>query len=290
MMRLTLMGGIALAFSSPLDNDSMPRRLTGYVMDDSSIRTAVKAWFDDRSGAEATYGHISTWETGGVRDMSQLFWANFGSTAGSFDEDIGAWDTSGVTRMDSLFEGNRAFNQDIGGWAVHNVKSMKKMFYGASSFNRPLGDWRIDEVTQMIDTFREASSFDQDLGWCVRNGVDLKNTFIKSKCESNMCGVAKKDFIGLCEPWAPPCLIGESNNQVCMVNSPTLIIMIMLVLFAGFSACVHRRKKKDETYAAAARSFFCCCCCCRWLLLPVPPPVLLLPLLLLLLHEKGGKR
>ena len=82
--------GIALAFSSPLDNDSMPRRLTGYVMDDSSIRTAVKAWFDDRSGAEATYGHISTWETEGVRDMSQLFWANFGSTAGSFDEDIGA--------------------------------------------------------------------------------------------------------------------------------------------------------------------------------------------------------
>ena len=62
--------GIALAFSSPLDNnDSMPRRLTGYVMDDSTIRTAVTAWFDDRSGAEATYGHISTWDTGGVTDM-----------------------------------------------------------------------------------------------------------------------------------------------------------------------------------------------------------------------------
>jgi hypothetical protein len=35
------------------------RALTGYVMDDSTIRTAVTAWFDDRSGAEATYGHIS---------------------------------------------------------------------------------------------------------------------------------------------------------------------------------------------------------------------------------------
>ena len=44
MMRLTVVMGTALAFSSPLDNnDSMPRRLTGYVMDDSSIHTAVDA-------------------------------------------------------------------------------------------------------------------------------------------------------------------------------------------------------------------------------------------------------
>ena len=37
------------------------RALTGYVMDDITIRTAVTAWFDDRSGAEATYGHISAY-------------------------------------------------------------------------------------------------------------------------------------------------------------------------------------------------------------------------------------
>ena len=45
------------------------RALTGYVMDDSNIRTAA-AWFDDQSAAEATYGHISTWDTSGVTDMS----------------------------------------------------------------------------------------------------------------------------------------------------------------------------------------------------------------------------
>ena len=94
MMRLTLMGGIALAFSSPLDNDSMPRRLTGYVMDDSSIRTAVAAWLSNSASAEATYGHISTWETSGVTDMSELF-----EDASSFNEDVSAWDTSGVTTM-----------------------------------------------------------------------------------------------------------------------------------------------------------------------------------------------
>ena len=76
MMRLTVVMGTALAFSSPLDNnDSMPRRLTGYVMDDTTIRTAVAAWLDSKSAAEAAYGHISTWETGGVTDMSYLFCA-----------------------------------------------------------------------------------------------------------------------------------------------------------------------------------------------------------------------
>ena len=60
------------------------RALTGYVMDDSTIRTAVMAWFDDRSGAEATYGHIATWNTGGVTNMESLFCASStycGSTA-----------------------------------------------------------------------------------------------------------------------------------------------------------------------------------------------------------------
>ena len=48
-----------------VDFSRTQRQLTDYVMTDSTIRTAVAAWFDDRSGAETTYGHISTWATGG---------------------------------------------------------------------------------------------------------------------------------------------------------------------------------------------------------------------------------
>ncbi len=36
-----------------------------YDFDDASIRTAVAAWLSDPTAAEATYGHISTWATGG---------------------------------------------------------------------------------------------------------------------------------------------------------------------------------------------------------------------------------
>ena len=50
-----------------------PVRRLSSVMDDSTIRTAVTAWLADPTAAETTYGHISTWETGGVTDMSELF-------------------------------------------------------------------------------------------------------------------------------------------------------------------------------------------------------------------------
>ena len=119
----------SLAAAGPAKASRTQRKLAGYVMDDYSIRTAVAAWFDDRSGAETTYGHISTWATGGVTDMSQLFcvrqdwmegqwWYNdcVLSTA-SFNEDISAWDTSGVTSMEEMFKGASAFNQDLG-WCV----------------------------------------------------------------------------------------------------------------------------------------------------------------------------
>jgi hypothetical protein len=54
------------------DRDAAQRRvLSGYVMTDSNIRTAVAAWRADSTAAETTYGHISTWETGGVTDNAR---------------------------------------------------------------------------------------------------------------------------------------------------------------------------------------------------------------------------
>ena len=134
--------------------------ITGYVMDDSSIRTAVTAWTSNAATAEATYGHISTWETSGVTDMSDLFsWT-------SFNEDIGAWDTSGVTSMVRLFQDAPSFNQDIGGWSVGAVIDMEYMF-------------------------EEASAFDQDLGWCVDDDVILTDAFLNAPCASTSCGVTQ---------------------------------------------------------------------------------------------------
>ena len=38
-----------------------------------TLRAAVKEWLDDAAAAEATYGHISSWDTSEVTDMSRLF-------------------------------------------------------------------------------------------------------------------------------------------------------------------------------------------------------------------------
>jgi surface protein len=228
----------------------------GGTMDDTTIRTAVRAWLSDSAAAEATYGHISTWKTGGVKDMSWLFsadWARGNSAHAhwSFNEPIGGWDVRKVTSMSHMFADAKSFNQDISGWQVSKVEKMKRMFLRASSFNKNIGSWSIEAVTSMNDMFRDASAFDQDLGWCVGKDTDLDLAFEKSKCESTSCGVAQKDVIGLCEwiPVARPCLIGpdEDHHTECFVNSPTLIIAIVLMFLAlGLGGCLR-----------------CGCFCCR---------------------------
>ena len=49
---------------------SLLEAVAGSALDDRRIRTAVDAWLSDSAAAEATYGHISTWDTSGVTDMS----------------------------------------------------------------------------------------------------------------------------------------------------------------------------------------------------------------------------
>ena len=146
------------------------------------IRTAVAAWLVDATAAEATYGHISTWETGGVTDMSELFCAHswcdyYNSAAASFNEEIGAWDTSGVTTM----------------WA---------MFYKASAFNQDISGWAVDSVTDMSFMFDQAYSFDQDLGWCVDDDVSMARAFSGTPCSLTSCGV--KQAAGGCAPTPAP--------------------------------------------------------------------------------------
>ena len=69
------------------------RRLTTAITDTSSLRTAVSAWCTDATSAEATYGHMSSWDTSAVTSMENLFYT-YCSTKSSFNEDISAWNTS----------------------------------------------------------------------------------------------------------------------------------------------------------------------------------------------------
>jgi len=85
--------------------DALPEWLgpgTAFVTD--SLRTAADAWLANATTAEAVYGHIASWDTSRVTDMSRLF---AGST---FDEDISSWNTSSVTDMTLMFSAATALS------------------------------------------------------------------------------------------------------------------------------------------------------------------------------------
>ena len=97
------------------------------------FHNAVDDWLEDSESANSTYGHISTWDTYCVTDMSYAFWY-----VHTFNEDISGWDTSNVTNMELMFEYASDFNQDIGDWDVSSVTDMSGMFSSADNFKQDI--------------------------------------------------------------------------------------------------------------------------------------------------------
>ena len=91
----------------------------------SELQAALAEWCADPTAATATHGDISTWDTGGVTDMSgqgssQPYTSFFPSACHSscstaycittFNGAIGSWNVVGVTSMDSMFYVRRALS------------------------------------------------------------------------------------------------------------------------------------------------------------------------------------
>ena len=143
---------------------------------DNNIHSAVDLWESNQNNAEATYGHISSWDTSSVTDMSELF-----ESYTTFNEDIGSWDTSSVVTMQDMFNGAVAFNQDISFWDVSNVVNMHNMFGIASSFDQNISSWNVSNVTDMSYMFYSASNFNQDIGnWSIGSVVNMQGMFFNA--------------------------------------------------------------------------------------------------------------
>ena len=199
VLSATNKGEIHKAF---LSNPNWPHDWRAYVLiDDSNFHSAVDLWFDNQAEANATYGHISDWNTSAVTDMTEAF---KGRT--EFNEDISNWDTSSVKKMIMMFSGctvfnqslapwdlssvtstrqmfedATSFNQPIGNWNVSSVETMHMMFDGADSFNQPLDDWNLSSARVLTWMFREAESFNQNIAsWKLLPDVDLRGMFIRA--------------------------------------------------------------------------------------------------------------
>ncbi len=124
------------------DNTCGPVCVVITPLTDDNFRAAVELWLRNKPLAIETYGHISTWCTSNVTDMTGLF-----ESETSFNEDIGSWDVSSVTNMEGMFYFATEFNQEIGSWDVSNVTYMYDMFYYADSFDQDLSGWCVSLIS-----------------------------------------------------------------------------------------------------------------------------------------------
>ena len=118
------------------------------VIDDSNMLAACEIWTREPSAATTTYGHISTWNTSGVTNMSFLF-----AEKESFDADLSLWNTSRVTTFEGMFYRAEAFNHSLEKWDVGNAQNLRNMFAGATSFDQNLASWRIPSSAALANIF-----------------------------------------------------------------------------------------------------------------------------------------
>ena len=190
------------------------------VLDDTTIRDAVTAWLADATAAEASYGHISAWDTSQVTDMKQLFQNSI------FNDDISAWDTSAVTNMFATFGSAEQFDQPLNDWNVSGVTSMVGMFAHAETFNQPLDAWDVSRVTSLDDMFYYAHAFDQDLGWCIEAGVGFSNTLQGPKCGPSSSSVPQVVVVVVVAAAAVGAGHGRRRDDVRSVHSDFVDLQI----------------------------------------------------------------
>jgi len=149
----------------------------------SELQQGVTDWLN---GDTTTYGDISTWDTGNVTNMSQIF-----QNQSQFNEDISTWKVSNVTDMNHMFYSCSKFNQDLSGWTVSNVTAMNNMFYGCSSFNTSINSWDVSKVKDISWMFRNSGNngYNQPLdNWIVSNVTNMSYMFGYTKFNQDIGG------------------------------------------------------------------------------------------------------
>ncbi|EOD39597.1 hypothetical protein EMIHUDRAFT_200139 [Emiliania huxleyi CCMP1516] len=130
----------------------------------------------DEAAAQATYGHISSWDVSRITDMKCLFsadpWCELygggGSTTGKDmgNPDIGdisSWDTPAVVDMSRMFRGASSFNKDISSWDTSTVRYMDHISTAPPLSTKDISSWNTSAVVFMSYMFQGASAFDKDL-------------------------------------------------------------------------------------------------------------------------------
>jgi surface protein len=131
------------------------------ITNNTVFDTAIALWFSNNASAIQTYGHIASWDTSAVTDMSEAF-----RNRSNFNENISGWNVDSVTNMNSMFRSATSFNQDLNDWNTSSVTKMFCTFQNATAFDQDIRDWDTSNVTTMNNMFKQATAFNQNIsGW-----------------------------------------------------------------------------------------------------------------------------
>jgi hypothetical protein len=156
---------------------------------------AVDSWNNENDYAYNMFGHIYTWNTSYITDMSELFKDYI-----YFNDNITEWNTSNVKNMNQMFFNTMSFNQPIGQWDVRNVITMEGMFENAIVFDQSLKKWDVKNVVNMREMFYDVRLFSHSIKkWKFNKDVNKdyilygavsysKYRFSKNCCIAFWCG------------------------------------------------------------------------------------------------------
>lgn len=157
------------------------------VIDDDTVRVAVKAWLrplavlEDKAAFEtlvAKVGKIADWDVSRIKSMQNLFSCDehlageYSKACRTFSADLSRWDVARVTTFAGAFGGAASFTADLRGWKIARATSLAGMFSGAAAFDGRVSDWSVGRVVDLTNVLFRAASFNQSLsGWNVSSVV-----------------------------------------------------------------------------------------------------------------------
>jgi surface protein len=145
----------------------------------------VEYFITNHDKAWRAYGHIGSWNTAAITDMSSLF-TDIANGGGHADlilltenelSGISNWNVSNVTNMSKMFLYSK-FNGDLSNWNVSKVTDFSTMFTSSFFANDTILKWDVRSGTNFTSMFQNGDSFTTNLRyWNITSGATLTNMF-----------------------------------------------------------------------------------------------------------------
>jgi len=148
----------------------------------------VEYFITNHDKAWRAYGHIGSWNTSAITDMSSLFTdiANGGAHDNLIlltENELSAisnWNVSNVTNMSKMFLYSK-FNGDLSNWNVSKVTDFSNMFESSFFANDTILKWDVRSGTDFTSMFQNIGSFTTNLRyWNITSGATLTDMFLNT--------------------------------------------------------------------------------------------------------------